>query len=95
VVLEHAGPFFEPFYSFYGHLNPDSLPAAGRTVSAGESFARIGDFHHNGGWYYHTHLQILTPEALAAGYAHKGYCSKEELPFVHCLCPDPLPLFKR
>ena len=95
VILKHSGNFFEPFCSFYGHLNPDASPAPGQTIAAGEVFARIGDFHHNGCWYYHTHLQILTMEALAKGYAHKGYCSEAELPFIDRLCPNPVPLFKR
>ena len=95
VILKHAGNFFETFYSFYGHLNPEVFPATGQTVSAGEPFARIGDFHQNGCWYYHTHLQILTEEALAKGYAHKGYCAADALPVLAGLCPNPLPLFKR
>jgi murein DD-endopeptidase MepM/ murein hydrolase activator NlpD len=95
VILKHDGNFFETFYSFYGHLNPDIFPVPGRIVSAGEPFARVGDFHQNGFWYYHTHLQILTREALEKGYAHKGYCAESDLPFITRLCPDPLPLFKR
>ena len=28
ILLKHAGPGFEAFYSLYGHLNPGSLPPA-------------------------------------------------------------------
>ena len=94
VLLEHYSPLFETFYSFYGHLNPDSLAPVASVIQSGESFGRVGDFHQNGNWYHHTHLQIITKRGLREGYLHKGYCSKNDILFVHDLCPNPLPLFK-
>jgi hypothetical protein len=95
VLLRHAGRRCEAFYSFYGHLNRGSLPAAGRSLAAGERFAAIGDFPDNGNWFHHTHLQIITEKGLAAGYLSKGYCTEQDLASINELCPSPVPLFHR
>ncbi|MCG6892108.1 MAG: hypothetical protein LJE65_00745 [Desulfobacteraceae bacterium] len=95
VLLCHREPGAEPFYSLYGHLCPESLPDDGRLLQAGQPFARIGDFHENGNWFYHTHLQILTEEALRRGYLSKGYAAEADLGVMNALCPSPVPLFKR
>ena len=60
VLLKHESPSFETFYSFYGHLCKDRLPAAGKKFPAGIAFAEIGDFHENGNWFHHTHIQVIT-----------------------------------
>ena len=93
VLLAHESDAFETFYSFYGHLNRDKLPEKGRKFNTGDPFACIGDFHENGNWFYHTHLQVLTQKALAAGYMSKGYCSGQDLADMDSLCPSPLSLF--
>ena len=93
VVLKHHSPHFKTFYSFYGHLRRDSLPERGRVITGGQQFAEIGDFHENGNWFYHTHLQIITAEGMEKGYIHKGYCSENDLITMNTLCPSPLPLF--
>ncbi|WP_413837867.1 peptidoglycan DD-metalloendopeptidase family protein, partial [Desulfobacula sp.] len=54
VLLMHESPYFDTFYSLYGHLNKESLPAVGTHFKAGDPFAFIGDFHENGNWFYHT-----------------------------------------
>jgi len=101
VLLKHETPEtgeasgFEPFYSFYGHLCRDRLPAVGRRLAAGETFAEIGDFHENGNWFHHTHLQVITAAGLARGYLSKGYCAESDLKEIDALCPSPIPLFKR
>ena len=95
VLLKHPSERFETFYSFYGHLDPDRLPTLGTALAAGEPFAFIGDFHQNGNWFYHTHLQIITQRGLAEGYLSKGYCAAEDLPWINERCPSPLPLFRR
>lgn len=94
VLLMHESPHFETFYSFYGHLNRVKLPPIGRKFTAGETFAFIGDFHENGNWFYHTHLQIITQKGLDEGYLSKGYCTVKDLAGINDLCPSPLPLFK-
>jgi murein DD-endopeptidase MepM/ murein hydrolase activator NlpD len=94
VLLEHADPAFETFYSFYGHLCKDRLPPTGRRFSAGAVFAEIGDFHENGNWFHHTHLQVITQAGLDQGYLSKGYCSEKDLGAMNGLCPSPIPLFR-
>jgi hypothetical protein len=94
VLLKHESPDFETFYSFYGHLNQEQLPAAGTDFSAGEAFACIGDFHENGNWFYHTHLQVITRWGFEKGYVSKGYCAAKDLAVMDGLCPSPLSLFR-
>ena len=94
VLLKHESPFFETFYSFYGHLCQDRLPAAGKTIPAGVAFAEIGNFHENGNWFYHTHIQLITRKGLERGYITKGYCSEKDMVEIDDLCPSPVPIFK-
>ena len=93
VLLKHENPSYETFYSFYGHLGKTRLPAAGKTFSAGAAFAQIGDFHENGNWFYHTHIQVVTQKGLERGYVSKGYCSEKDLAGINNLCPSPIPIF--
>lgn len=95
VLLRHDNPGFETFYSLYGHLNRDALPEPGNEFKAGEVFARIGDFHENGNWFYHTHLQVITRKGYDEGWVSKGYCSAKDLAVIDSLCPSPLIFFKR
>ena len=95
VLLKHESPCFETFYSLYGHLCRDRLPAVGRTFSAGSAFAWIGDFHENGNWFYHTHIQVITQRGLDRGYLSKGYCKAEDMAWMNDLCPSSIPLFIR
>ncbi len=95
VLLKHQSPYFETFYSFYGHLQKDRLPSQGQFFQAGEPFARIGDFHENGNWFHHTHLQVITQKGLDEGYISKGYCAEKDLGTINDLCPPPIPLFRK
>lgn len=95
VLLKHERPDFETFYSFFGHLCKTRLPIVGNECSAGEPFAEIGDFHENGNWFYHTHIQVITQKGLDKGYVSKGYCSQADLLEINELCPSSIPLFKR
>jgi len=94
VLLKHESPSFDTFYSFYGHLCRDRLPEAGKKVPAGTAFAEIGDFHENGNWFHHTHVQVITCKGLEMGYASKGYCSAEDLVEINDLCPSPIPIVR-
>lgn len=94
VLLMHQSPLFETFYSLYGHLNREKLPEPGQTFKAGEVFAFIGDFHENGNWFYHTHLQVLTQRGYDQGWVSKGYCAAKDLALMDAICPSPLSLFK-
>ena len=95
VLLKHESAVFETFYSFYGHLCKDRLPEVGGRFPAGAVFAEIGDFHENGNWFYHTHIQVITQKGLKQGYLSKGYCSQADLAVMNDLCPSSVPLFKR
>ncbi len=95
VLLKHEVEGMDTFYSLYGHLSTDSLPADGTILSPGEAFAEIGDFHENGNWFYHTHLQVITETGMQRGFIEKGYCAAADLPEMQTLCPSPIPLFKR
>ena len=94
VLLMHESPYFETFYSFYGHLNKGKLPVIGTNFGPGEAFSCIGDFHENGNWFYHTHLQIITQKGVEQGYLSKGYCAAKDLAIMDSLCPSPLSLFR-
>lgn len=93
ILLRHQGDEFQTFYSLYGHLNPASLPKKNSVLTTGDVFGRIGDFHENGNWFHHTHLQIITQKGLEMEYVSKGYCSEIDLVNMHELCPNPLPFF--
>jgi len=94
VLLKHESPFFKTFYSFYGHLCKDRLPAPDESFPAGTIFAEIGDFHENGNWFHHTHIQVITRKGLEMGYVSKGYCTEKDLVEMNDLCPSPIPIFK-
>jgi len=94
VLLMHESTDFETFYSFYGHLNSEKLPARGTEYAAGDVFSYIGDFHENGNWFYHTHFQIITRKGYELGYLSKGYCAARDLAVMDSLCPSPLSLFR-
>ncbi len=93
VLLRHESPRFEAFYSLCGHLCTGRLPEAGRRLAAGEAFARIGDFHENGNWFHHTHLQVITRKGMDRGWLSKGYGTESDLAEMNDLCPSPVPLF--
>jgi hypothetical protein len=93
VLLKHPHPGCATFYSFYGHLRRDRLPAVGQPFPAGAPFAEIGDFHENGNWFHHTHIQVITQKGRAMGYTTKGYCSALDMAVMNDLCPSPMPLF--
>jgi hypothetical protein len=94
VLLKHESPLFVTFYTFFGHLCKDRLPKSGEEIRAGAAFAEIGDFHENGSWFHHTHIQVITPKGLEMGYLNKGYCSREDLWQMNDLCPSPIPVFR-
>lgn len=94
VLLRHESNDFEPFFSFYGHLKKSALPPSGTRLKPGEPFARIGDFHENGNWFYHTHLQVMSLKGLEQGFQSKGYCCAATLSVIDDLCPNPLFLFR-
>ena len=62
LVLRHETGKGGTFFTLYGHLG-GSLPwlcQPGQTIKAGDLIAHLGDWHENGGWAPHLHLQIIT-----------------------------------
>lgn len=82
------------FYSLYGHLKTPHVVSPGEKIKAGQKFAHIGQESDSGGWFCHVHLQILTQEAIDAGYSDWGYISPNLLPKVEEYFPSPYFLFK-
>jgi len=82
------------FYSFYGHLNSNHLVKEGQNLMAGEIFGKLGIGSDSGGWFTHTHLQIITEDAFNQGLFLKGYIDKNNLENVENLFPSPYFLFR-
>lgn len=92
VVLRHQlGTLI--FYSLYGHLNTDFDVKVGQAMQPGDLLGRIGEDRDSGGWFTHTHLQILTEKAVNQGWLLKGYVTEKDLPRIESLFPTPYPLF--
>ncbi len=82
------------FYSFYGHIKTPHLVEPGDKLKAGQLFAKIGKESDSGGWFCHTHLQILTQKAVDEGLVNWGYTSPNFMHKVDSYFPSPYPLFK-
>jgi len=78
------------FYLMFGHLAQDGLAPVGAKLCAGDVFAKVGDFHENGGYWHHTHLQVLTERGFKEGWAYKALCRPDEVKDMDALCPSPM-----
>lgn len=92
VILKHQ-QHNESFYSLYGHLHSGHLVQKDDKVIAGQPFARVGGGNDSGGWFTHTHLQILTEEAKLRGRMFHGYVTPDDLMEIEQLFPSPYCLF--
>jgi 4-aminobutyrate aminotransferase-like enzyme/Ser/Thr protein kinase RdoA (MazF antagonist) len=90
VVLRHETGDGTPFYTLYGHLSDDTLPAlaVGRRVEAGEAIARVGSPPANGDWPPHLHLQVIL-DLLGAGADFPGVALPSQRAVWTSLSPDP------
>ncbi|HSA96926.1 MAG TPA: aminotransferase class III-fold pyridoxal phosphate-dependent enzyme [Acidobacteriota bacterium] len=61
VILRHAIPSGEEFFTLYGHLDRGSVSGLvpGKVLRAGEPFAAVGAPPGNGDWWPHVHVQII------------------------------------
>lgn len=62
LILRHGTAGGRTFHTLYGHLG-GTLPGLcqpGQPVKAGDLIAHLGDWHENGGWAPHLHLQVIT-----------------------------------
>lgn len=93
IVLRHASPEGDPFYTLYGHLAPACLNTLkpGDPVTEGEVFCHLGAVHQNGGWAPHLHIQLaLTIDGM--GNDWPGVCDPDEIALWEAVCPNPAAL---
>lgn len=76
-------------YALYGHLSVDSLQGleSGMKVRKGQILGTVGDFHENGGWAPHLHLQLSIENPGKADMP--GVVAESELPDAIRRYPDP------
>ncbi|WP_458792286.1 aminotransferase class III-fold pyridoxal phosphate-dependent enzyme [Yoonia sp. MH D7] len=93
IILRHETPQGDPFYSLYGHLDPEFLDRVkvGQVIEKGEEFCRLGDPSMNGGWAPHVHFQLaLSTEGIEADWPGVG--DPDEMYLWRALCPNPAAL---
>ncbi|NIP57947.1 MAG: phosphotransferase, partial [Gemmatimonadetes bacterium] len=89
VVLQHDAEGI-PFWTLYGHLAPGVLERLrpGQRVEAGEAFAALGTWPHNGGWAPHLHFQVVV-DLLGREGDFPGVAAASESGLWKALSPDP------
>lgn len=89
ILVQHQHDGRE-FVSLYGHLSAASLTKRqpGERVRAGEQLAELGDFHENGGWPPHLHLQWIRGPIPAVG-DFPGVCASAGADQYLEQCPNP------
>ncbi len=93
IILRHETPQGDPFYTLYGHLDPEFLDRLqpGTVIEKGEEFCRLGNPGVNGGWAPHVHFQIaLTTDGMEADWPGVG--DPDEMYFWRAVCPNPATL---
>lgn len=93
IILRHETPEGDPFYTLYGHLDPEFLGRLkpGHIVEKGEAFSRLGDPNANGGWAPHIHFQLaLTTQGIEADWPGVG--DPDEMYLWRAICPNPAAL---
>lgn len=90
IILEHAGPADQPFYTLYGHLSRESLSElqAGDEVRRGQCIAWMGAPPINGNWPPHLHFQIMA-DMLGKHGDFPGVARPSESKLWLSLCLDP------
>lgn len=93
VILHHETPEGDPFYTLYGHLDPEVCGRLkpGDPVAQGAAFARLGNSTQNGGWAPHVHFQLaLTTDGMQNDWPGVG--DPDEMELWHAVCPNPAAL---
>lgn len=90
VILRHAVPSGEEFFTLYGHLDRDSVAglAPGRALRAGEAFAAVGAPPSNGDWWPHVHVQVIL-DLLGLDEDFPGVAAPGRRSLWTGLSPDP------
>ncbi|WP_457552722.1 aminotransferase class III-fold pyridoxal phosphate-dependent enzyme [Desulfobacula sp.] len=88
VILCHETEKHTPFFTLYGHLNPESTGAltAGQRIEKGQAFAALGERQNNGGWAPHLHFQT---GLINTDPNWPGAVDPDELDFWSKLYPNP------
>jgi len=93
IILRHETPEGDPFFTLYGHLNPEFLDhlKPGDVVEKGQEFCRLGVPTKNGGWVPHVHFQMcLATGGMGADWPGVG--DPDEMYFWRAVCPNPAAL---
>ncbi|MEP4035183.1 aminotransferase class III-fold pyridoxal phosphate-dependent enzyme [Pseudophaeobacter sp.] len=93
IILRHETPAGDPFYTLYGHLDPECCDrlSPGDKIAKGAEFCRLGDHSMNGGWAPHVHFQLaLTTEGIEADWPGVG--DPDEMYMWRAICPNPAAL---
>ncbi|MCU1296076.1 MAG: aminotransferase class III-fold pyridoxal phosphate-dependent enzyme [Acidobacteriaceae bacterium] len=92
VILRHEAGVGEAqeFFTLYGHLTADTLSKlrVGQHIARGETFAKVGGIHENGGWPPHLHFQVIL-DLLDRNADFPGVASASERAVWKSLSPDP------
>lgn len=96
VVLEHRTNVDVPFWTLYGHLDPESIDglAPGDVVARGREVGCIGGVERSGGWPPHLHLHLLTYLG-ELGADVPGVAPPDEDELWQSISPDPNLLLRR
>ncbi|WP_193747342.1 aminotransferase class III-fold pyridoxal phosphate-dependent enzyme [Ruegeria sp. ANG-S4] len=93
IILHHETPQGDPFYTLYGHLDPEVCDRLkpGDPVAQGAAFAKLGDATQNGGWAPHVHFQLaLSTAGMQADWPGVG--DPDDMDLWHAVCPNPAAL---
>ncbi len=93
IILRHETPRGDPFYTLYGHLDPEFLDRLkpGQVIEKGAEFCRLGAPGMNGGWAPHVHFQLaLTTDGIEADWPGVG--DPDEMYMWRAICPNPAAL---
>ncbi|MBP1660338.1 MAG: aminotransferase class III-fold pyridoxal phosphate-dependent enzyme, partial [Candidatus Aminicenantes bacterium] len=90
VILRHAIPSGEEFFTLYGHLDKDSVAGLepGTNLRAGKTFAAVGAPPRNGDWWPHVHVQIIL-DLLGLDEDFPGVAAPARRSLWTGLSPDP------
>lgn len=93
VILRHATPDGDAFWTLYGHLSRASSEAlrAGQPIARGDRFAELGVPEENGGWDPHLHFQLaMTTRGMESDWP--GVADPDDLAMWCAICPNPAAL---
>jgi 4-aminobutyrate aminotransferase-like enzyme/Ser/Thr protein kinase RdoA (MazF antagonist) len=91
LVLEHAHDTAHRFWTFYGHLAPQSLAdkTVGMAVARGAEIAVLGVPAENGNWPPHLHIQLMTALCFDRAEAIIGLAWLSEWDLWESIFPNP------